>query len=161
MTLSTPTAASSPTSRTPIREPAARIGSPTAMSSPVRRMCCPTELGTVMVTSALPRSVASYGTIASASAGTGAPVMIFIAVPGESRCGAAPPAGTSPTTGRRTGRTSVAYWTSAARTAYPSMAELSKRGSASEETTSSQMLRPSASRTCWPNGISSSTAESR
>ena len=80
-------------------------------------MCCPAVLGTVTVTSVEPRSVASYGTIASASPGTGAPVMIFMTVPGDSRCGADPPAGTSPTTGSRTGRRSVAYWTSAARTA--------------------------------------------
>ena len=39
----------------------------------------------------------------SASRGTGAPVMIFIAVPGDSRCVAALPAAISPTTGRLSG----------------------------------------------------------
>jgi hypothetical protein len=66
-------------------------------------MCWPGVLGAVTLTSSAPRSVFSYGIIVSASSGTGAPVMIFIAVPGDSRCGAAAPAAISPTTGRLTG----------------------------------------------------------
>ena len=128
--MSIPTAASSPTSRTPIREPAGSTWSPSATSSPRRRMCWPDRAGRPStVTSAEPRSVASYGTIASASSGTGAPVMIFMTVPGDSRCGAAPPAGDL-TDDRQPDGADVGgvLRRRPPRTAYPSIAELSKRG---------------------------------
>ena len=87
--------------------------------------------------------------------------MIFIAVPGESRCGADWPAAISPTTGRLTGALALASATSAARTAYPSIAVLSKRGRLIVELMSSQIARSRASRMCWLNGGSCSTQLSR
>ena len=54
--------------------------------------------------------------------------MIRTQVPGRDREGAVSPAGTSPRTGRVTGAPGVAAATSAAWTAYPSMAELSNGG---------------------------------
>jgi hypothetical protein len=105
--------------------------------------------------------VFSYGTIVSACSGSGAPVMIFIAVPGDSGCCAACPAGTSPTTGKITGRSPVADATSSAITAYPSIAELSKPGRLMPAMMSSHRLSPTESSSCWPNGGSSSIWPSR
>ena len=51
--------------------------------------------------------------------------------------------------------------TSTARTAYPSMAELSNLGRSTVEVMSSQRLRPRASSRCWLKGGSSLTQLSR
>ena len=79
-------------------------------------------------------------------AGIGAPVMIRIDCPGArlSAVGVARPA-MSPTTGRRPARPRVAPATSAARTAYPSMAELAKPGRSTSLATSAASTQPCAS----------------
>ena len=77
---------------------------------------------------ATPPSVSSTGTTASAPSGIGAPVMIRMTCPRRSTCRVVSPAATSPSTGRTTGRSGLAPASSAARTAYPSIAELSKPG---------------------------------
>ena len=88
--------------------------------------------------------------------------MILAAVPGESASRLACPAPISPTTGRCTGASAVAVTTSACRTAYPSMAELSNDGSATAATTSSATARPSASISgCWKAGSGSMAARIR
>ena len=84
--------------------------------------------------------------------------MIFAAVPGESASSRAWPAPISPTTGSTTGDSSLAPATSAATTAYPSIAELSKLGSAISETTSSAAGRPRASSSGWGYAGSGPTA---
>ena len=72
--------------------------------------------------------------------------MILAAVPGESASRLAWPAPISPTTGSHTGVVLASREaTSAATTAYPSIAELSNDGSAIGDTTSSAAGRPSAS----------------
>ena len=78
--------------------------------------------------------VSSTGTTASAPAGTGAPVMMRIAVPGSSAPGSPGAAAISRAIGRVTGAASVAGATSAARTANPSICELRNGGSAMGET---------------------------
>ncbi len=62
------------------------------------------RLGRLLIrTVAAPPSVHSTGTTASAPWGTGAPVMIFTAVPGDIAKSLVCPAADSPTTGRWTG----------------------------------------------------------
>ena len=71
--------------------------------------------------------------------------MIRTASPGPTARVATPPAATSPTTGSRTaepGTSGSAADTSTARTAYPSIAELSKPGRSTSEVTSSQRTSP-------------------
>jgi hypothetical protein len=107
-----------------------------------------------------PASDHSTGTTLSAPDGTGAPVMIRMAVPGGMPYGADCPAADSPTTGRCTGRESRASATSWWRTAYPSMAEFSNRGSAIGDRTSSHSGSPTASSSGWSYG-GSGVIESR
>ena len=83
-----------------------------------------------------PPPVHSTGTTASAPSGSGAPVMIRTAPPGASAAGRDEPAAASPATGSTTGASAQAPATSAARTAKPSMEELSKPGRATGEATS-------------------------
>ena len=66
----------------------------------------------VIRTLATPPSVHSTGTTASAPLGTGAPVMIRTAVPGDIANSLVCPAAASPTTGRWTGWSAVAVATS-------------------------------------------------
>jgi hypothetical protein len=70
-----------------------------------------------MVTAAMPWSVHSIGTTASAPAGIGAPVMIRVESPGCTLYADCDPAAMSPTTGSLTGVDSVAPATSSTRTA--------------------------------------------
>ena len=98
-----------------------------------------------MLTRALPPSVHSTGTTASAPCGSIAPVMILIAVPGWSAYAPVSPAATSAVTGSVTGFSSVAAATSSTRTAYPSMPELSNGGSGLAVDTSSASTRPCTS----------------
>ena len=74
---------------------------------------------------------------ASAPSGTTPPVEIAIASPGASGRSAGRPAATCPTTGRRPGR-------SAARTAYPSIAELANGGRSTTARAGSAVTRPAA-----------------
>ena len=86
--------------------------------------------------------------------------MILAAVPGARVRGPAWPAPISPTTGSSTGCSALAVATSACRTAYPSIAELSKLGSDMVATTSSAHTSPSASRRGTSTGASARTPES-
>ena len=72
------------------------------------------------------------------------------------------PAAISPSTGRCTGRSSVASATSRNDTAYPSMPELSKTGRGTSACTSAASGSPSASiRDCSKGGIGSILASTR
>ncbi len=82
-----------------------------------------------MATRAEPPSVHSSGTTASVPYGSIAPVMIRMAVPSGSEYAPVSPAATSATTGSMTGFSSDAAAMSSIRTAYPSIAELSNKGS--------------------------------
>ena len=75
-----------------------------------------------MRTTSVPRSVSSWITTASAPSGICAPVKIRIAVPFDSGGGVGPPARDSARTGSATSDDAPADATSAARTAYPSIA---------------------------------------
>src|SRR5690348_4537682 len=120
-------------------------------------MCCPSTGALLIVTVCVPPSVHSTGTTASAPAGTGAPVMIRTANPGCTTIDAALPAARSPETCNCTGAVSEAAATSACRTAYPSIAELSNGGIEPVATTSSASTQPCASLRVSGNGCSAST----
>ncbi len=141
-----PTEASTPTSAGPSSAPARRTVDPASMSSPARRMSLPASTCAPTSTSSAPPSVSSTRTTASAPSGTIAPVEIAIASPAARARVAGCPARDSSTTSRRAGR-SPAPAVSAARTAYPSIAELSNPGTESALVTSSARTRPSAART--------------
>ena len=81
-TRSRPTAASRPSCPGPSRVPASSTVCPVLTSSPWRRTALPGFGVWVMVTLAMPPSVHSSGTTASAPGGTGAPVMIRTDMPG-------------------------------------------------------------------------------
>ena len=112
-----PTEASRPIWRGPIRSPSLTNRSPTLTSSPACRMCWPSSGACSITTVEVPPSVHSTGTTASQPCGTGAPVMIRTAVPVDIAMIVAAPAAISPTTGRCTGRCSLApatsWWTTA------------------------------------------------
>ncbi len=112
-----PAAASSPSGAGPSLLPAASSGSPGTASPPARRIAAPGVTAALIATRAVPPSVSSTGTTASAPAGSGAPVVIRRQLPGASSCSRVSPAVTSPVTGRSTGESAVAAATSAARTA--------------------------------------------
>ena len=92
--------------------PSSSSTSPVCTSSPRCRTCWSRSGAWVIRTEAMPPSVHSTGTIASEPCGTGAPVMIRTAVPGESAMCLVCPAAISPTTGRCTGWSSEAETTS-------------------------------------------------
>ena len=81
VTVPRPAAASRPICTGPTRVPAVSSTSPTAASPPARRIEFPGSGARLIVTCALPPSVHSTGTMASAPDGTGAPVMIRRQVP--------------------------------------------------------------------------------
>ena len=110
-----------------------------------------------MRTTSVPASVRSTGTTASAPAGIGAPVMIRMAVPGRTSSVARKPAGTSSITVSDTGADSVAEPMSAARTAYPSIEELSNDGRGHGAATSSASTQPCAAMSGTSSGVSGST----
>ena len=125
-------------------EPPAGIGSWTrqpAGSGPVASR----PRGPATVPAASTGVVASTGTTASAPGGTGAPVAMRTAVPRRTSMSGAWPARTSPITSSGAGASSVAAATSAARIAYPSIAELSHGGRARGLTTGAAATRPRAS----------------
>ena len=128
----------------PSRVPAASTTSPARTSSPRCRTERPTSGARCRATSAAPPSVSSTGTTASAPSGMGAPVMIRSTWPGRSTCRRVSPAAMSSATGSTTGAARVAPASSAARTAYPSIAELSKPGRSVVATTSRARTSPSA-----------------
>src|SRR5687768_3209258 len=99
-----------------------------------------------MRTWASPPSVHSTGTTQSAPGGIGAPVMIRAVRPGWTLMTDDEPAAMSPTTGSDTGVSGDASATSTERTAYPSIDELSKRGSADPAVTAWPRTQPCASR---------------
>ena len=88
--------------------------------------------------------MSSTAMTASAPSGIGAPVMILAASPGPTEKVGSSPAATSPTMCSRTGASPVPA-SESARTAYPSIDELSKRGRSTFERTSRATTRPSAS----------------
>ena len=143
-----PTEASTPSSAGP--------STASALEHDARRRGCPrparrTSLPGGTATCDLDRSPAtsrlsSIRTIASAPSGSTAPVEIRIASPGAERVGAGLPARDSPTIRSATGRLARAPRCPDARTANPSIAELSKPGTSSPLDTSAASTRPSASR---------------
>ncbi len=147
-----PRAASRPTWRVPITSPRRIRMSPFSTSSPANRMCWLGSGARPMSTSRPCSSVHSTGTTAVQPSGIGAPVMMRTAVPGVSVKIVVWPAAISPTTGRWTGRSSLASATSRNATAYPSMPELSKTGSETGARTSSATGRPIASIRGCSNG---------
>ena len=106
-------AAASAASRKPVSSsPACTTMSPATRSVPRRRMCCP-RVGAIVTSvrvseSASPAVVCSTGTTASASLGTGEPVMMRAASPERSSGSSLEPAGRSATTRRATGASAVA-----------------------------------------------------
>ena len=88
--------------------PAVTSTSPALASSPASRTALPYSALARMLTRALPPSVHSTGTTASAPCGSIAPVMILMAVPGWSAYAPVSPAATSAVTGSVTGFSSVA-----------------------------------------------------
>ena len=86
----------------------------------------------------------AFGLIAPA--GTIAPVEIATASPGPTAAPEGDPARDSPIRRRTTGLDTAAPAVSAARTAYPSIAELSKPGTSACATTAAASRRPSAER---------------
>lgn len=89
-------------------------------------------------------AVSSTPTTESAPAGTAAPVEIPIASPAATGRRAGAPARASPVRPGATGDSARAPAVSAARSAKPSIAELSKAGTGSRLTASSALTRPSA-----------------
>src|SRR5579875_2688358 len=150
VTRSRPSAASKPSCCGPRAAPAPSAGAPAATSSPARRTHSPVRAGRWIATRASPRSVSSSGMTASAPAGIGAPVMIRIASPGPIPERAFAPAATSPITCRCTGDSPLASRVSIARTAYPSIAELSKPGSGK-----SALMFSASSSPCASSSVSS------
>ena len=146
LTSPTPTDASTPSSAAPIVVPRRSTVSPGWMSSPARRTLLPGS--TEAETSTRPSRVlvSSTRTTASAPAGTTAPVEIAIACPSSRAERAGRPARDSPATRSATGAPAPAPLVSAARTANPSIEELSKPGTASELAMSAARTRPSAER---------------
>jgi hypothetical protein len=98
-------------------KPFGRSSSPWRRSSPASRTFAPRFTGDAIFTRAPSDSVASTGTTESAPAGSGAPVMIRIAVPGLTASLATLPAGTSSRTWSETGEPAEAPAQSSARTA--------------------------------------------
>ena len=124
--------------------PRSRIESPARTSSPARRTAVPSSTAASMSTSSPSRLVSSTRTTASAPAGSTAPVEIAIASPAPSSRPAGWPARDSSTIRSRRG-VSAGPSVSAARTANPSIAELSKPGTSSAATIASARIRPRAS----------------
>ena len=152
-TESRPSEAATPISAARMTVPRFRTNSPASMSSPAGRTLSPASASVLTEISfrGLPSrlrsdsSVSSNGTTASASSGTGAPVIIRIAPPGGTGRSGNSPAATAPTTGNKTGLEAEAGATSAERTAYPSMAELASGGMSNGALRSSSSTRPSDS----------------
>ena len=137
-------AASRATRRASTTMPAWRTTCPCLTSSPAGRTDVPTRAPARISTVSVPPSVSSTLTIASAPSGSIAPVMIRTASPGPTRRVATPPAATGHDRpgGPRTQASGSAPETSTARTAYPSIAELSKPGRSTSEVTSSPRTSP-------------------
>src|SRR5215212_3328726 len=139
--------------------PGVTTTSPARRSSPARRTAVPGSTGTSTTTDApsADGAVRSTMTTASAPGGTTAPVMMRTAWPAPTSTGTTGPASWVPTTCKVAG----AAATSADRTANPSMAELSKPGTASGARTSAAATAPSASAsgtsTTGPGGQAAST----
>src|SRR3954451_23918013 len=108
----------------------------------------------------MPPSVHSTGTTASAPAGIGAPVMMRTQKPGCTLDVPVLGAPMSPTTGSTTGADALAVATSAERTAYPSIAELSNGGRGNVDTTGSASTQPCASGRVRSSALSGATTES-
>jgi hypothetical protein len=123
-------------------------------------MDVPRDVATRTETNGIPASVSSTLTMVSAPAGTIAPVMMRAASPGPTGRLGASPAAISAITGRRTGAWAVAAAMSAARTAYPSMAELSKPGRSTRDATSVAATSPAASLSGTTTGGSGRAAAS-
>ena len=90
-----PIAARAPISAARIRWPGRSTTSPVRMSVARRAMFCPGFTGDCSVTRVPSRDVFSTCWTASAPEGTGAPVMIFVHVPGPTSRAGTFPAGTS------------------------------------------------------------------
>ena len=112
-----PAAAQTPITPGLTTRPGAATRSPARRSLPAARRLVPALTEARIRTAPSSSAVSSTRTTASAPAGTGAPVMIRIAVPACSGCGGPTPARTSPRSGRRTGLAGPAAATSWASTA--------------------------------------------
>ena len=137
-----PRLASTPMWAGPSCVPGVKTSAPAAMSSPGSRTFVPGLTDSSMSTASAPSSALVRSTMHTASApgGISAPVIIRIASPCERGAFGPSPAATVPVTRRRTG----AVATSAAFTAYPSIAALAKRGTGSVACTVSAVTYPSA-----------------
>jgi hypothetical protein len=144
-TRSSPSAAATATCPGPTGVSARNRTSPFDTSSPARRTFVPGS-GAAENRTESPVSVASSRrTTASAPTGTGAPVAMRTADPAARAIPQTAPAIDAPTTGSVTGRSAPAPDRSDARTAKPSIAALSNRGSGAVARTSSANTNPAAS----------------
>src|SRR4249919_2657701 len=146
LTEAAPTDASTPSSAAPIRTPCLSTVAPGSMSSPACRTSVPGFTSASISTRPSRTLVSSIRTTESAPSGITAPVEIPIASPRCSDDSAGRPAWDSSATVRITGPPGAAPRVSSARTANPSIEELSKPGTGSALSTSTARIRPSASR---------------
>ena len=146
LTVATPTDASTPSSAAPIRTPCLSTVAPGSMSSPACRTLVPGLTSASISTRPSRTLVSSIRTTESAPSGITAPVEIPIASPPCNADRAGRPARDSSATVSVTGTPDAAPRVSAARTAKPSIEELSKPGTGSALSTSTARIRPSASR---------------
>ena len=152
-TSTTPQPAKNPTPAEPITSPASTTTSPALASSPASRTLLRSFTGAVNATrlpglpSPVTTSTISYFTTASASSGTGAPVMMRTHWPSPMEPSYTSPAATSAMTSISTGASALAAASSAARTAKPSMAECANGAMSMSLRRSSAATRPTASST--------------
>src|SRR3972149_5568777 len=146
-TRSSPVAVSAPILAGVRRSPRRITRSPLWMSSPCRERCSPGWTGSRIWTATLSRSVCSTMTTASAPLGRDEPVATCTQTPAPTRFVGTVSACSVSMQGRVFGRNFPAPWVSWARTAYPSMAARSTRGTGMRLTTSKSTTRPVASRT--------------
>ncbi len=125
-----PSEAATPTAAAVSLLPASSTTVPGRMSSPLRRMSLPAGTGSCRRTCPSCALTRSIGTTASVPAGTTAPVEMIAACDGPTGSLIGCPARDSPTTASVTGASSRAPTRSSLRTAKPSIAELSKGGTA-------------------------------
>src|ERR671918_566467 len=145
-----PDDATSPRSAAKSRFPAGTSTSPARTSWPAGRTNRPGCTGARNSTRSASRIVCSRGTTASAPEGTTPPVGTATASPPPTSASAGDPIRTAPAGRRAAGRSGAAPATSAARPAYPSIAEEEKGGSSIGARTSSAATQRCARRRRGP-----------
>ena len=124
------------------------------------RTCWPATAGRCIETRAVPRSVSSSGTTASAPIGSGAPDAIRTAVPGTSRSGPPCPAGRRARPAATARSRSRHRDVSCAATAYPSREATASAGRSCVAATSAARMQPTASCSTTSSGGTGPTAAS-